>query len=39
MADFDIRDRYVDITLNGNQTQVIRGLYQYDKGLKLRVYG
>ena len=39
MADIDIRNRYVDVILNGSKTQIVRGLYQYDQGLKLRLYG
>ena len=37
MADF--RDEYVDIYLNGTKRQIVRGIYQYDHGLKLRVHG
>ena len=37
MADF--RDEYIDIYLNGNKRQIIRGIYQYDHGLKLRIHG
>lgn len=37
MADF--RNEYVDIYLNGNKHQIIRGIYQYDHGLKLRIHG
>ena len=37
MADF--RNRCVEIYLDGNKHQIIRGIYQYDYGLKLRVHG
>ena len=34
-----LRNEYVDIFLNGDKQQVLRGIYQYDHGLKLRVHG
>ena len=37
MADF--RNEYVDIYLDGSKYQIIRGIYQYDHGLKLRIHG
>ena len=39
MVDIDIRNKYVDVILNGSKTQIVRGLYQYDQGLKLRLHG
>lgn len=39
MPNYDVRDQYIDVTLNGNKTQVIYGLYQYDKGVKQRIHG
>ena len=35
----ELRTRYVDVRLDGSLHQTVRGLYQYDHGLKLRVSG
>ena len=36
----DLRNEYVDVYLgNNNKYQVVRGIYQYDHGLKLRIHG
>lgn len=39
MPDYDVRNKYIDVTLNGSKTQVVRGLYQYDRGLVQRIHG
>ena len=35
----DLISKYVDVTYDGTNQQVIEGVYQYDHGLSLRVYG
>lgn len=35
----EIRDKFVDITLDGTKHQIVRGLYQFDHGLKIRIAG
>ena len=37
MADF--KDRYIDVFLGNSERQIVRGIYQYDHGLKLRLNG
>lgn len=35
----DPRNEYIDITLSNSIQQTIKGLYQYDHGIKIRVHG
>ena len=31
--------KYVDVTFDGTEKQMVRGIYQYDHGVSLRVHG
>lgn len=35
----EVRSEYIDIEQSNNQPMIIRGVFQYDHGLKLRIYG